>query len=404
MTALRRVALVANSLKDTWRFRRPLVERLLAAGTDVWIIAPRDLDGDPFERIGARVRDWRLRRSSTSAVRELSALWRLVRLYREIRPDLVHQFTAKPAAYGSIAARSLRPRPVVVSQLTGLGYAFTGERPVTRRIVLSLQRAALRLSDAMLFLNTEDPRALGVSGHPKVRVIQAGEGVDVEEFSPGAVSRDDVGALRRALNLSDDTLPVVMICRILGDKGVREFAQAAPRVCAQVREARFLLVGPIDTGNPTAIRLDEVQRWERAGAVTYLGERHDVQRLLALAAIVALPSYREGMSRVLLEAAAMGRPLVATDIAGCREIVRPGVNGLLVRPRDATGLASAITELLTDEPRRRQFGEESRRIAVSEYAAGRASDAVLALYEDLWRRRRAQESKPIRARAGSRDG
>lgn len=377
------VALVSNSLKDAWRFRRPLVEALLERNVEVSVVAPVDVEGDFFQKLGVHVYPWRLHRSSLNPLKNALTFFHLLRIYRVIRPTIVHHFTAKPVVYGSIAAHLIRIPPVVVSTLTGLGYAFVRGRTGLRWLLSALFRLALLCSDAMVFLNREDPQTLGIASHPRVHVIEGGEGVDIDLFSPTAVDYISVEAFRQELGLNRSSLAVVMVSRMLVDKGVREFVEAATIVRRRLPQARFFLVGPVDTGNPACIPRYQLEAWHRKGEVVYLGEQNNIRELLALAEVVVLPSYREGLSRVLLEGAAMGKALIATDIPGCREVVRPGINGLLVPPRDSAALARAVEELLRDVPTRELFGMAARGLAVSIFSSDRVVKQVLTLYNAL---------------------
>lgn len=379
-----RVALVSNSLKDVWRFRRSLVEALLERNAEVRVVAPVDLEGDFFQKLGVHIYPLRLHRSSLNPLKNALTFFHLLRIYRVSRPALVHHFTAKPVVYGSIVAHLMQDTPVVVSTLAGLGYPFVRGHTGLRWFLSALFRLALLCSDAMVFLNREDPQTLGMAAHPRAHVIEGGEGVDIDEFSPATVDYISLEALRQEFGLNRSSLAVIMVSRMLGDKGVREFVEAATIVRQRLSQARFFLVGPVDTGNPACVPRYQLEAWHRGGEVMYLGERNDIRELLALAEVVVLPSYyREGLPRVLLEGAAMGKALIATDIPGCREVVRPGVNGLLIPTRDSAALARAVEELLRDVPTRERFGKASRDLAVSTFSSERVVKQVLALYNAL---------------------
>jgi glycosyltransferase involved in cell wall biosynthesis len=214
-------------------------------------------------------------------------------------------------------------------------------------------------------------------------VLIPGEGVDLETFSPSAVPPERRAALRSELGLGPDNHVVLMVGRMLRHKGVLEFVEAARRVRAACPGAVFVLVGPSDEGNPARIPSEKLQAWESEGAVRYLGMRGDVRDLMAVADVVVLPSYREGIPRVLIEAAAMGRPLVATDVPGCREVVRNGVNGFLVPARDAVALAEAIEFILKNPKLRAEFGAASRQLAEERFSDQRVVGCILDLYRAL---------------------
>lgn len=289
-------------------------------------------------------------RQGISPARDLLLLWRYWRTLRRLRPDIFLGFTAKPNVYGSLAAQALGIS--VINNVAGLGTAFIRKGPLTR-IVSALYRLAFRRSATVFFQNPED-RDLFV-GEGMVRPEQArllpGSGVDLERFQPGEPPSGPAGGFT-----------FLLIGRLLWDKGVAEFVEAARRVRREAPDARFQLLGFLDVLNRTAVSRADVESWVREGVVDYLGETDDVRPFIAAADCVVLPSYREGLPRTLLEAAAMARPLIATDVPGCRQVVEDGVNGFLCAARDAASLAAAMTRMLS------LGGEERARLG----AAGRA--------------------------------
>jgi glycosyltransferase involved in cell wall biosynthesis len=272
--------------------------------------------------------------------------------------------------------------PVVIATVTGLGYIWTDDGPkarVLRAILGPIYRRVLRLADAVIYLNEEDWRTLG----GRRTLLIPGEGIDLKAFSPSAVPPERQAALRSELGLGSDDRVVLMVGRMLRHKGVLEFVEAARRVRVACPEAVFVLVGPSDEGNPARIPSGEIRVWETTGLVRYLGTREDVRELMAIADVVVLPTYREGLPRVLIEAAAMGRPIVATDIPGCREVVRNGVNGFLVPARDAVALAEAIGSLLKNPKLRAEFGAASRQLAEERFSDQRVVGCILDLYRAI---------------------
>lgn len=390
-----RVALVDTSLRDLWHFRRPLVETLLGAGVEVWFVGPSD-DGDQeFARRGVRVMHWDLNRGSTAVWSNVGELRALVQSYRRLRPLLVHQFGAKPIAYGSLAARSMMNGCAVVSSVTGLGHVFASARPGLQRIVKALYRVSLMASDAMVFMNPDDPRTLGLSGAPKVRVTRSGEGVDTDRFSTTRVADGRVAQIRQELGVGPGSRVVMLISRMLEEKGVRTFVEASAEVRRRVPGTVFVLVGGVDEQSPTGIPGRVLESWHRERQVVYLGRRHDVPELMAVATTVVLPTYyREGIPQVLLEAAAMRKPLVATDVPGCREVVTPGVNGFLVPPRDVPRLSSAISTLLQDEELQRAFGQASHALSVERFDCRLAVAESLEVYGEALRNRGSRVRAP----------
>jgi glycosyltransferase involved in cell wall biosynthesis len=302
---------------------------------------------------------------------ELLALWRLIRLYRTERPDLAHHFTIKCVLYGGIAARSAGVR-AIVSSVTGLGHVFitnSWRNRLLRPIVSLAYRYVFRRS-RIIFQNPDDRRdflRLALVDESRSYLVR-GSGVDTEFFRPA------VGARR------ERPPTVLMVARLLREKGVREFVEAAAIVRERLPQARFLLAGDSDPGNPSSIGPDVIAEWQGKGDVSFLGHRPDVRDLTRESDLAVLPSYREGMPKSLLEAAACGLPLVATDVPGCREIVLHNVNGLLVPPRDSQRLAEAIVELLGDSGRREAMGRCSRDMACELFSLDRVIRETMEVY------------------------
>lgn len=315
-----------------------------------------------------------MRRSSRNPLVELRAIEELTDLYRAWTPDIVHLIAAKPIVYGGIAARRARV-PGVVGALAGLGYAFSSPSLRARLIrpaLLAAYRAALRQANVRVIVqNPQDGQAIEaarLAASRQVRLVR-GSGVDPTRFSP---TPEPTGT------------PVAMLVgRMLQDKGVREFVEAARLLRDRGTAVRCVLVGDADTENPSAIPRAELDRWHSEGAVEWWGHRSDMPATLALANIVCLPSYREGLPKVLLEAAACERALIATDVPGCREVAIQGETALLVPPRDVARLAEAIATLATSADQRRAFGQQARRHVTDHFTADHVNRATLAIYAEL---------------------
>ena len=377
-----RAALTVNNFYDLWIWRQALIRTLQGAGFEVLAVGPPGPYEEAVARLGCWVDTYPLDRRGLNPVGELRSLTGLYAIYRRWRPVIAHHFTIKPNLYGTLTAR-LAGVPVVVATVTGLGYIWTDDGPkarVLRAVLGPVYRRVLRLADAVIYLNEDDRRTLG----GRRTVLIPGEGIDLEEFSPGAVPPERRAALRAELGLGPEDQVVLMVGRMLRHKGVAEFVEAARRVRQIFPGAAFVLVGPSDPGNPARVPPEELRAWEAAGLVRYLGARDDVRDLLAVADVAVLPSYyREGIPRVLIEAAAMGRPLVATDVPGCREVVQDGVNGFLVPPKDPAALAAAIEALLKDPGLRAEFGAASRRLAEERFSDRQVVGRILDLYREL---------------------
>ena len=346
------ILISANSFWNIANFRSSLVDALVRRGHSVVIAAP-GADRVWAAARGATAIDLDVDRSGLNPFTD-SALWlKYVRLLRRTGAGTFLGFTVKPNIYGSLAARMAGVPSL--PNVSGLGTAFIGDGPLSRFVGL-LYRLAFQQSPIVFFQNPDDRDlflARGIVRPAQVRLLP-GSGVDLVRFSPAAPA--------------DGTLRFLFIGRLLGDKGVREFVEAARLLRSEGHDWRFQLLGPIDEGNRSGIGSDELARWVEGGLVEYLGQVEDVRPHIAAATAVVLPSYREGLPRSLLEAAAMARPLVATDVPGNRQIVRHGVNGLLCDVRDPRALADAIGQLGTMEAERRAaMGREGRALIEREF-------------------------------------
>lgn len=385
------IALVANTDWALYRFRLALIRELVDQGAHVYAIATPGRFVSGLEEVGATFVPWTLGRRSLNPIQELLSLASLVRIYRQVKPAIAHHLTAKPNIYGPIAAR-LTNVPVVIASVAGLGYVFTenGVRTLLLRSVASvLYRFAFRLCGAVTFENRTDLTELQHAGAlpaQRLHYIPGGSGVNVGFFDPRAVHESATSRLRQSLDLPASMPVVLMVARMLWHKGVREFVECA-RILKGQYEVSFLLAGPVDHGNSAAIAKETLLAWGTEGCVRYLGEREDVRELLSMADIVVLPSYREGLPVVLLEAAAMAKPIVTADVPGCRDVVESDTNGLLVSPRDPGALARAVETLLVSPELRHRFGQAARQKAVREFDQRKVVAQIIEIYYTLLQQR-----------------
>jgi glycosyltransferase involved in cell wall biosynthesis len=288
---------------------------------------------------------------------DLKLLVHLFFLYKRLRPDVVLHFTIKPVIYGSVAAR-LTGIGRIVNTVTGLGYAFTGRQSGwLKKLVMPMYRAAISAAHFTFFQNFEDRDFFvseGLAKKEKTGVLP-GSGVDLDRFRP----RPEPAQRPEKL--------VLMVGRLLADKGVYEFAEAAAVVRRRVPGARFVILGRRDERNPSVVPEKDIAKWTEEGILECPGETADVRPWLAEASVVALPSYREGTPRSLLEAAAMAKPIVAADVPGCRDVVDHEITGLLVPVKDGKSLAEAIAALLEDPAKARRMGAAGREKMLSQY-------------------------------------
>lgn len=312
-------------------------------------------------------------RGSINPLRDIKTILALRRLYRDLHPDIVHHVALKPVLYGSIAAR-LAGVPSSVNALAGLGFVFASNQ-LRARLLRPLVKAAFRFflngrATRVIVQNPEDRQLLLDSGVASQAIATIrGSGVDLDRFH---WQPEPAGP------------PLVLLAsRMLWDKGLREFVEAARMLRSLGVQARFVLVGDTDDENPAAVPVAQLKEWQREGAVEWWGRRDDMQRLFPSAHVVCLPSYREGLPKVLLEAAASGRPIVAADVPGCREIVCHGNNGLLVPPRNAAALAQALRQLIDAPSLRARMGQASRKMAEAEFSVDRVITETLTVYRSL---------------------
>jgi glycosyltransferase involved in cell wall biosynthesis len=365
-----KIVLFANTDWYLYNYRLPLARLLRERGAEVTLLSPsgeyvRKLQAEGFRWVGIA-----MSRGGMNPISELRTLLRVRSSYRAERPDLVHHFTPKCILYGSLAARWTKIG-AVVNSVTGLGYLFSesGWRGrLRRRLASEFYRLALRRTQ-VIFQNPEDLSLFLASDIVSLGAAQLipSSGVDLDRFA-GLPEPDGV--------------PVVMLAaRMLWEKGVGDFVEASRQARAADNRTRFVLVGDTDAGNPSAVPADQLSKWQQEGLVEWWGWHDDMPAVLAQANVVCLPTYyREGVPRVLVEAAACGRALVASDIAGCREIVRQGHNGLLVPPRDPALLAEAIRTLLGDAALRHSMGANGRRLVQEQFSVQRVNESTLKAY------------------------
>lgn len=369
------VLVVSRCAWTLFNFRLPLMRALMQAGARVIALGA---SGDGYEpKLRAAGIDYRpipVARHSRNPGADLALLLALVGVIRRERPSVVHCFTIKPAIFGTIAAR-LCGVPARVVTITGLGYAFTSAGTLLNRVVSSLYRLALAGAHLVYFQNQEDR---GIFVHRELVAeskaeLTVGTGVDVQRFAPTALP----------IELRAGAPRFLMIARLIREKGVCEFLQAAEAVKRRYSDVEFSLLGGEDPRNPSALDAGQMQELRGSSAVRWLGETDDVRSYITAADAVVLPSYREGLPRVLIEAGAMGRAAVATDVVGCRDVVVHGVTGLLVPPMNAAALAEALCRLVQHPHELVAMGAAARTRVVANFDELAVIAILLAAYRRL---------------------
>lgn len=374
--ASNKILLVANTGWYLYNFRLPLARMLRERGVEVVIVSPRDAYVDRLESEGFKWIELKLNRRSMNPAREVLVLAQLAQIYRSERPTAVHHFTIKCVLYGTIAAK-LAGIKSVVNAVTGLGHIFIGTkwkarllRPAVKwvyRNILTARRVKV------IFQNPDDLQAFLDSkliAPERTIIIRGGSGVNLQRFAPRPSHPDEAPA------------PIVLFAsRLIAEKGLFEYVEAARILKAQGVHATFQIAGSPDVGNPSSLSEETLEQWRREGAVDLLGHSENVEDLISHATMVVLPSYREGTPRILLEAAAMAKPIVATDVPGCREVVEDGVNGLLVPVKDAAALATAIGTLLSSPNLYQQMGQAGREKMLKEFDDQDVARRTIDVYE-----------------------
>lgn len=366
----RTVLISANAARNLVNFRSGLIQAMCARGWQVVAAAPADpVATRQLEALGCLVEPIALDSVGLNPARDLRTLFRYIQLMRRHRPSHYLGWTVKPNVYGGWAAEMCGVAAVI--NVSGIGSVFIAESLLTRFVQLLYRRSFAR-ARTVFFQNSAD-RDLFLARRlvrPGQAALLPGSGVDLDRFRP------------QPAPLSGDAPVFLLIARLLRDKGVGEFVAAAGALRARGVSARFQLLGPVGVSNPTAIGRDELERWVAAGTVEYLGEADDVRPFIAAADCIVLPSYREGTARVLLEAGAMARPVVATDVPGCRDPVENGRTGLLCEVRSADSLGAAMATMAAmPAAERAAMGAAGRARIEAEYDERIVIDRYLAELE-----------------------
>lgn len=360
---------------EDWYFcshRLPLARAARAAGFEVAVVTRVQRHAAQIRDAGIELIPIDLARGSKNPFTELRTLSQLIRLYRRLKPDIVHHVALKPVLYGTIAAR-LAGVPTVINALAGLGYLFSSVDFAARlsRPLLEIGFRTLLKPSWIIVQNPDDRQLLmerELIDAQRTTLIR-GSGVDLEAFAPAPEANG---------------IPLIVLpARLLWDKGVGEFVAAARLLRQQNVAARFALVGAPDPANPASVPQATLEAWRAEGVVELWGWRDDMADVFRDCHVACLPSYREGLPKALIEAAACGRPLVTCDVPGCREVVRHGINGLLVPLRNPVALAAALKQLVDNPRQRAVFGRRARDIAAAEFSLSAVIGQTLALYQEL---------------------
>jgi glycosyltransferase involved in cell wall biosynthesis len=350
----RKIVISVNTAWNIYNFRSGLVKALIEQGYEVIVMAPDDEYSPRLTALGCRFISLTMDNNGTSPGRDFALLIKYWRALRSVRPAAYLGYTIKPNVYGSIAANRLGIP--VINNIAGLGTTFINSTILTC-LVKRLYRLSLRRSSRVFFQNSDDRNLFLHEGliQSELADVLPGSGIDLLHFLP-----------RPLPSMHKRYFRFLLVSRMLRDKGVEEFAEAAEIVHRHIPAVQFQLLGSVDANNANSIPLEKIMRWEKSGLIQYLSNTDDVRPYLASADCIVLPSYREGVPHSLLEAAAMARPIIATDVVGCKDIVDHNVNGFLCKVKNATDLAEKMIQMirLTPEQRIEMGGRGREKVAL----------------------------------------
>ena len=363
-----KILVVSHYARSLINFRGEMIKKIISSGHDVVALGPEEGFEDELKELGAQYIQYPLQRTGLNPLTDLESYRELIRIMKEVEPDVVFSNAIKPVIYGSLAASKLGIKHIY-SMITGPGYVFVDngskKQKIIQRFVKLLYRRALAKNKAVFFQNPDDEKLFKeigiISGNTKT-VLVNGSGVDVEKNYYAAPLQEPFSFL--------------LIARLIWDKGIQEYVEAARIVKQKYPQVHFYLLGPYDS-NPAAIKSDDIERWSEEGVINYLGETNDVRPYIAKSSVFVLPSFREGTPRSVLEAMSMGRPVITTDAPGCRETVKDGVNGFLVPVKDSTTLAEAMEKFIQTPELIEQMGWESRKIAEEKYDVHKVNEVIV---------------------------
>lgn len=361
-----KIVIIGPYARSLLSFRGDLMKEMVCLGHKVIAMAPEKGFEADLNTIEIKYYPLPMERASLNPIQDASLFLTLIRLLKNIKPDIVFVYAIKPVIYGSLAA-SLAGVRNIYSMVTGLGFVFIGntqKQLLLRKVINILYKLAFRRNKAVFFQNPDDMSAfvsLNLLAKSKT-VLVNGSGVDVIRYN--------------YVKPVIEPLSFLLIARLIWDKGIGEYVEAARQIKKKYPQVVFRLLGPYDS-NPRAIQDKEINRWVDEGIIDYLGETQDVRPYIADSSVYVLPSYREGTPRSVLEAMAMGRPVITTDAPGCRETVKHGVNGFLVPVKDCNKLAEAMEYFIQSPGAISEMGKKSREIAVNKYDVKKVNQVIL---------------------------
>jgi len=367
-----KIFFVSNTSWYLYNFRLPLLKEILSKGHAVFALAPRDKYVKQLQQNEITHVDIAISRSSINPIKDISLILKLITIYKEYRPDVIQHFTVKPVIYGTIAARLCHIK-YIFNMVPGMGYVFTGtsfKKFWVQRIVRLLYQKTMNFSHHVFFQNRDDSYYFlkyKLVDKQKTSILP-GTGVDIDKFRPGNI-------------IKKKGVTFVIAARMLWDKGIGEFVEAARTLRLRYKNTNFWLLGPVDLQNPKGIRSEQLEDWNKEGVINYHGMTDNVKSYLERSDVIVLPSYyREGIPLSLLEGAAMGMPIITTESPGCRDVVEDGKNGYLVPIKNSVKLASAMEKFIVNPELISRMGKASRKMAVEKFDSKKIVKKILKYY------------------------
>lgn len=356
----KKILMMSNTSWSVFNFRKNLINKLIAEGYSITVLAPEDEFSKELISLGVRFVNIKINNKGINPFEDAVLIIKIYNKFREIKPDIILNYTIKPVIYGGFAARVCNLK--CISVITGLGYAFINYGLLTK-IIEMMYKISHKKVKRVIFLNNDDKRLFITKGliRDSAAYLIRGEGVDTSEFKPKLIKPDD------------ERIKFLFIGRVMLDKGVAEYVEAAKYLCAKYKNVGFNILGFLDVKNKSAISREQIEKWERLGYIRYLGSTSDVKNFIEHNDVIVLPSYREGLSRSLMEASSMGKPVIASNITGCRELIEHGVTGLLCEPKNIKSLIDQMLIMINATSEHRQsMGTSGRRKMEAEF-----SDSVI---------------------------
>ncbi len=367
---MKKIAYFSNTDFSLYNFRKELMIEMKNRGFEVFAVASiTDKESAKnIEKAGIKFINIPLKRGLDFLGGDFIYFLKIFFLCKKEKFFICHNFTIKPCIFATLAQRLAGIKNIYCT-ITGLGYVF-GQKGILNKLATFLYKFSLKFVNKVFFQNPDDRDLflqLNIIKQEKTKVIK-GSGVNAQFFSFKNIDKEKLDNLKKEINYSDNKIIITLIARLLWQKGVGEFVKSAEILKPKYPNLEFLLVGPIDKENPSGIPAKKIKEWENKNLLRYLGERKEIKEILALSDIVVLPSYyKEGVPKILLEAGAMEKPLITTNVPGCKEVVKNNENGFLIEPKNSQQLAEKIEILINNKNLREKFGKKSREIVEKEF-------------------------------------